>query len=149
MFSIDPKATLHALDAGTGQEIWRKNLVQEYGAKIPPWYNGQNPLIEDDRLVIAPVGSSALIVAPEQGDGRGAVAHAEPRGLAALTRLADAGETGRGRSVPVQRARGHRRHCPPTDGRLLWHHPVQVQRFRLALAAGHRLGARLRDRGLR
>ena len=45
VFSLDPKAVLHALDAETGKEIWRKNFVQDYGSQIPPWYNGQNPLI--------------------------------------------------------------------------------------------------------
>ena len=43
---------VHALDAATGKEIWRKNLVQDYGSKIPPWYNGQCPLLEDDRETV-------------------------------------------------------------------------------------------------
>jgi outer membrane protein assembly factor BamB len=62
VFALDPKTVLHALDAATGEELWRKNLVQEYGAKIPPWYNGQCPLLDGDRLIIAP-GGSALVVA--------------------------------------------------------------------------------------
>jgi outer membrane protein assembly factor BamB len=70
VFSLDPKATFHALDAETGKEIWRKNLVQEYQTKIPPWYNGQCPLIEDDKVVIAPVGPSALVVALDKATGK-------------------------------------------------------------------------------
>ena len=70
VFSLDPKAVLHALDAATGQEVWRKNLVQEYGSKIPPWYNGQCPLIEEDRVVIAPVGTKALVVALDKATGK-------------------------------------------------------------------------------
>jgi outer membrane protein assembly factor BamB len=70
VFSIDPKATLHVLDAATGKELWRKNFVQDYGAKIPPWYNGQNPLIEDDRIIVAPVGPDALVVALEKATGK-------------------------------------------------------------------------------
>ncbi len=69
VFSLDPKATFHALDAATGEELWRKNLVQEYGSKIPPWYNGQNPLIEDGRVLIAPAGTSALVVAFDTATG--------------------------------------------------------------------------------
>ena len=53
-------APVTALDAATGKEIWRKNFVQDYGSKIPPWYNGQNPLIEEDRLLVAPAGTAAL-----------------------------------------------------------------------------------------
>lgn len=70
VFSLDPKAVLHALDAATGKEVWRKNMVEEYGSKIPPWYNGQCPLIEKDRVVIAPVGTSALVVALDKGTGK-------------------------------------------------------------------------------
>lgn len=70
VFTLDPKAVLHALDARTGKEVWRKDLVQEYGTRIPPWYNGQNPLIEKDRLVIAPVGTKALVVALDKATGK-------------------------------------------------------------------------------
>jgi outer membrane protein assembly factor BamB len=70
VFSLDPKAVFHALDATTGREIWRKDLVQEYGSKIPPWYNGQCPLIERDRVVIAPAGKSALVVALDKAAGK-------------------------------------------------------------------------------
>jgi outer membrane protein assembly factor BamB len=69
VFSLDPKAVLHALDAETGKELWRKNLVQDYGSKIPPWYNGQCPLIEKDRVLIAPAGSEALVVALDKATG--------------------------------------------------------------------------------
>jgi outer membrane protein assembly factor BamB len=70
VFSLDPKAVLHALDARTGKELWRRDLVQAYGSKIPPWYNGQNPLVEKDRLVIAPVGTQALVVALDKASGK-------------------------------------------------------------------------------
>ena len=73
VFSIDPKAVLHALDAETGAEIWRQSLIETYQAKIPPWYNGQCPLLDGGRLIIAP-GGGALMVAlwtrpPEPSSG--------------------------------------------------------------------------------
>jgi outer membrane protein assembly factor BamB len=70
VFSLDPKAVLHALDAATGRELWSKNLVRDYGSKIPPWYNGQCPLLEKDRVVIAPVGTKALVVALDKATGK-------------------------------------------------------------------------------
>ena len=69
VFSLDPKATLHCLDAATGKELWRKELVQEFGAKIPPWYNGQCPLMEKDRIIIA-TGGETLLVALEKETGK-------------------------------------------------------------------------------
>jgi outer membrane protein assembly factor BamB len=68
VFSLDPKCILHCLDAETGREVWQKNLVAEYGTRIPPWYAGQCPLIEPDRVLIAPGGSS-LVVALDKATG--------------------------------------------------------------------------------
>ena len=69
VFSLDPKATFHALDAESGEELWRKNLIEEYGTQIPPWYVGQCPLIEDDRVLIAPGGKDVLAVAFDKATG--------------------------------------------------------------------------------
>ncbi len=69
VFSMDPKCVFHCLDAQTGKELWRKELVKEYRTRIPPWYNGQCPLIEPDRVVIA-TGGDALIVALEKATGK-------------------------------------------------------------------------------
>jgi outer membrane protein assembly factor BamB len=68
VFSIDPKCVLHCLDAETGTELWHKNFVREYGTTIPAWYTGQCPLIEPDRIIVAP-GGSALIMALEKATG--------------------------------------------------------------------------------
>lgn len=69
VFALDPKTELHALDAGTGEKVWGKNLVDEYRAKIPPWYNGQCPLLDGERLIIAP-GGDALMVALDPTTGQ-------------------------------------------------------------------------------
>jgi len=69
VFSLDPKAQLHALDAATGKLVWQKNLIEEYKATIPGWYVGQNPLLDGERLVIA-TGGDALIVAFDQATGK-------------------------------------------------------------------------------
>lgn len=69
VFSLDPKARLHALDARTGKLVWQKNLIEEYRATIPGWYVGQNPLLDGDRLVIA-TGGDALLVAFDQASGK-------------------------------------------------------------------------------
>lgn len=61
VFSLDPKCVFHCLDAATGKELWKKNLVREYKSRIPPWYAGQCPLIESDRVILAPVGKSLLV----------------------------------------------------------------------------------------
>lgn len=69
VFSLDPKLGLHCLDAKTGRQIWARNLVSDYKATIPPWYNGQNPLLESDRIVIA-TGGDAILVALDKATGK-------------------------------------------------------------------------------
>jgi outer membrane protein assembly factor BamB len=69
VFSLDPKAVLHCLDAKTGKQLWRKSLVEDYGAMIPPWYNGQCPLMESDRLIIG-TGGAAILVAIDKATGK-------------------------------------------------------------------------------
>ena len=68
VFSLDPKCVFHCLDAETGRELWSKNFVREYGTTIPPWYAGQCPLIEPDRVLIAPAGKS-LVLALDRASG--------------------------------------------------------------------------------
>jgi outer membrane protein assembly factor BamB len=69
VFSLDPKSVLHCLDAKTGKQIWRKDLVTEYKAMIPPWYNGQCPLMEEDRIIVA-TGGNAIMVALDKATGK-------------------------------------------------------------------------------
>jgi outer membrane protein assembly factor BamB len=69
VISLDPKCVLHCLDAKTGKQLWRKDLVTEYQTAIPPWYNGQCPLIEKDRVVIA-TGGAAVMVALDKAAGK-------------------------------------------------------------------------------
>ena len=69
VFSFDPKCVLHCLDAATGKELWRKSMVSDYGGRIPSWYNGQCPLLEADRVLVAP-GGEALVVAFEKRTGK-------------------------------------------------------------------------------
>lgn len=68
VFAIDPKCELHCLDARDGSLIWRKNLPQLYDSPIPPWYNGQCPLIDDEKLILA-TGGKAIMVALDKATG--------------------------------------------------------------------------------
>jgi outer membrane protein assembly factor BamB len=69
LFSLDPKAVLHCLDVKTGKQVWRKSLVTEYKTMIPSWYNGQCPLMEPDRLIVA-TGGAAIMVALDKATGK-------------------------------------------------------------------------------
>ena len=67
--SLDPKAVLHCFDVKTGKQLWRRSLVADFQATIPPWYNGQCPLQEEDRIIIG-TGGAAILVALEKATGK-------------------------------------------------------------------------------
>jgi outer membrane protein assembly factor BamB len=69
VFSIDPKLGVHCFDAATGKQLWARSLVADYKSVIPPWYNGQNPLLEPDRIIVA-TGGDALMVALDKATGK-------------------------------------------------------------------------------
>ncbi len=67
--TIGPKCHTTCLDARTGQLIWKMDLVEQFGTKVPPWYAGQCPYIEGDRVILAP-GGEPLMMAVELATGK-------------------------------------------------------------------------------
>ena len=60
--TLGPKCHVTCLDSVTGEFRWMLDLVKDFKAKVPPWYAGQCPLIDDGRVIIAP-GGDALMMA--------------------------------------------------------------------------------------
>ena len=129
VFALDPKAVLHALDAATGEELWRKSLIEAYEAKIPPWYNGQCPLVDGDRLIIAP-GGAALMVALDTASGEEIWRTPNPEDWPmshASVMQATLGGTKQYLYNNLFGTVG----VAASDGSLLWHHPFK---FNVAVA---------------
>jgi len=59
--TLGPKCHVTCLDSVTGEFRWMINLVREFDTKIPPWYAGQCPLIDDNKAIIAPGGDTLMI----------------------------------------------------------------------------------------
>ncbi len=59
--SFGPKNHVVCWDAKTGHAHWIVDLVLQYGATTPEWYAGQCPLVEDDRVILAPGGETLLV----------------------------------------------------------------------------------------
>ena len=67
--AIGPMGQVSCLDAVTGAFRWGIDLVREYGTKVPPWYVGQCPLIDGERVILAPAGA-CLMMAVECATGK-------------------------------------------------------------------------------
>jgi len=67
--TLGPKCHVTCLDSQTGEFLWMKNLVGEFSAKVPLWYAGQCPLIDNGRAIIA-TGGDALLIAVDCATGQ-------------------------------------------------------------------------------
>jgi outer membrane protein assembly factor BamB len=59
--TIGPKCHVTCLDSMTGEFKWMLDLVRDFGTTVPEWYAGQCPLIEDDKAIIAPGGTTLMM----------------------------------------------------------------------------------------
>jgi outer membrane protein assembly factor BamB len=66
VISLGPRCHVACWDAATGNCRWLIDLVGQYGATVPRWYAGQCPLIDHQRLILAPCGESMLIAVDTQ-----------------------------------------------------------------------------------
>ena len=68
--SLGPKCQVTCLDPTTGERYWAIDLVEEFGAAVPPWYAGQCPLMDGDRVILAPAGPDVLVMAVDCKTGK-------------------------------------------------------------------------------
>jgi len=67
--AIGPKCQVICCDVRTGELQWTRDLSLEFGTTVPDWYTGQCPLIDGTRVILAPGGEDALLVALALADG--------------------------------------------------------------------------------
>ena len=61
---------LHCVTLAGGQIVWRKNIVQEFGAKLVMWGMCASPLVVDDKLIVNPGARDASLVALDASTGK-------------------------------------------------------------------------------
>lgn len=117
--AIDPKCNVVCLDATTGELRWGISLVSTYGATIPPWYAGQCPLVDGDRVILAPGGPAALVIAVELATGKLVWKTPNPRGWK-MTHASLMPMDVAGRRTYVYCGSGGVAGVAANDGALLW-----------------------------
>ncbi|MFM1943676.1 MAG: hypothetical protein RI897_2658 [Verrucomicrobiota bacterium] len=61
VLTLGPRCIAMCVRMETGDFLWGKDLVAEYGTEVPLWYTGQCPLIDDGVAVLAPGGGALLV----------------------------------------------------------------------------------------
>ena len=71
VYAYSSVGRIACLEAGTGKEIWAKDLRAEYDVKnLPVWAYAESPFIDDNKVVLWPSGEKAAVVALDKLTGK-------------------------------------------------------------------------------
>lgn len=157
--TLGPKCHVLCVDPDTGDYKWGKDLVREYGTKVPDWYAGQCPLIDKlndkDVVVLAPGGEKVLMTALDAETGK--VIWETPNDVRAAMSHASIVTMSVGeKRIYVYSCDKGLLGIDPADGKILWRSkewkvqvaaasPVDMGGGRLFLSAGYGAGAAIMD----
>lgn len=79
--TIGPQCHVLCLDAESGKYHWGFNLAERYGTKVPLWYAGQCPLLDNGVVVLAPAGTNVLLCGIDVKSGATVFETTAPGGL--------------------------------------------------------------------
>jgi outer membrane protein assembly factor BamB len=77
--TIGPKCHTMCVRPDSGDLLWGLDMVATYGTKIPGWYAGQCPFVDDGLAILAPAGSNTLMVAVDCETGQPVWSTPNPR----------------------------------------------------------------------
>lgn len=150
--AIGPMCHVICVDAETGALEWGLDMEREFGATVPPWYTGQCPLIDEGRVILAPGGRDALMVAVDLTTGELIWKTPNPHGWRMTHSSVMAGEFA-GRRMYVYCASGGVVGVDAADGSILWEtsewrisianvpSPVLLEDGRIFFSGGYRAGS--------
>lgn len=151
LVAIGPKCHVTCLDPVTGNLKWHMDLAKDFKAKVPPWYNGQCPLIDDGKAIIA-VGGDTLVMAVDCETGKVAWESGNP-GKWAMTHSSMVAHTFLGRKQYIYCADRGVAGIDAESGRLRWRFkgwrvkmanvpaPVPIGEGRFFLTGGYEAGS--------
>lgn len=70
VFALGPRGQLVAIDADTGREIWKTDLVKDHGAVKPHWGFGTSPIVAAGVLVVEVGAKEAMVCGFDTKTGR-------------------------------------------------------------------------------
>lgn len=61
---------LMCLTAEDGKEVWRADLVKDYGGSVQQWAYAESPLVDGDKVICTPGGSKGVLLALDKNTGK-------------------------------------------------------------------------------
>ena len=128
VISIGPRCQVVCVDTETGELRWQLNLVREFNTEVPPWYAGQCPFVDGDRLILG-TGGDALLVAVDCATGKVIWKSPNP-GRWQMTHSSLAPAEFNGRRAYVYCSSGGVAAVAADDGTILW----QTRDWKISIA---------------
>lgn len=69
VFALNQWGDLVCLDASNGKELWRKDLVKDFGGTLPSWGYAESPLVDGANVIVTPGGQQGAVVALNKQTG--------------------------------------------------------------------------------
>jgi outer membrane protein assembly factor BamB len=69
VYSVGMLGNMTCVDRKTHELVWKKHLLKEFDAEIAEWGVAQNPVLYGDRVIVAPQGPDASVVAFDRETG--------------------------------------------------------------------------------
>lgn len=102
-----------------GKEVWRVDLVENHGGKVPRWGYSESPLIDGDRVIVTPGGADGVVLAFDKSTGEPLWQSKEWTGDEAEYSSLIVSEIGGVRQY-IQQTAGVVAGVAADDGRVLW-----------------------------
>ncbi|MFA5326990.1 MAG: PQQ-binding-like beta-propeller repeat protein [Prolixibacteraceae bacterium] len=61
VLTIGPRCHVMCVKRETGDLVWGLDMVQKYQTEVPLWFTGQCPMIDGDKAILAPGGTSVMV----------------------------------------------------------------------------------------
>jgi hypothetical protein len=69
LYAVGQFGELLCLATDTGHERWSKDFKKDFGEKTPEWGFAESPLVDEDKVIVAPGGDKGAIVALNKKTG--------------------------------------------------------------------------------
>jgi len=69
VYTLSRSGLLHCLSAADGAKVWSRNIIADFHGRPPKWQVAASPIIDGDKLIVAPGGQGAAVVALDKNTG--------------------------------------------------------------------------------
>jgi outer membrane protein assembly factor BamB len=127
LYALGISGDLVCLQVTDGKLVWKKNLVSDFGGRVPNWGYSESPLVDGEKLIATPGGPDAPMVALNKATGDVIWKAQIPEGDRAHYSSAIIADVG-GQRQYIQFMGGGVVGITANDGKLLWRYQSPANR---------------------